>query len=202
MTPDWFESKWCFAEMIQAREKGKPIFPVTAKTCQLPDLLSDTQKIDLIADPEGGYRRLALGLRERGLEPTDVWDSERPPLWRGGRGHKKRNPLRNSPMRWGMCSRARHNLRSPGPRVLKALPVLPENSNEGALEPKGFEPDHQATVFNLKWQSASRAEHSILRHRLDRRGVRRVVQVLPTARSGGRRRTTNLRAVVTRIMVV
>jgi hypothetical protein len=42
-------------------------------------LLSDTQKIDLIADPEGDYRRLALGLRERGLEPTDVWDSERPP---------------------------------------------------------------------------------------------------------------------------
>ena len=52
VTPDWLESKWCFAEMIQAREKGKPIFPVIAKPCQLPDLLSDTQKIDLIADPE------------------------------------------------------------------------------------------------------------------------------------------------------
>jgi energy-coupling factor transporter ATP-binding protein EcfA2 len=79
VTPDWLESKWCFAEMIQAREKGKPIFPVIAKPCQLPDLLSDTQKIDLVADPEGGYRRLALGLRERGLEPTDVWNPNRAP---------------------------------------------------------------------------------------------------------------------------
>ena len=72
VTPDWLASKWCFAEMIQAREKGKPIFPVITKPCQLPDLLRDTQKIDLIADPEGGYRRLALGLKEHGLDPTDV----------------------------------------------------------------------------------------------------------------------------------
>jgi hypothetical protein len=67
VTPDWLESKWCFAEMIQAREKGKPIFPVMAKPCQLPDLLNDTQKIDLVADPEGGYRRLVLGLKEQRL---------------------------------------------------------------------------------------------------------------------------------------
>jgi hypothetical protein len=79
VTPDWLESKWCFAEMIQAREKGKPIFPVIVKPCQLPDLLSDTQKIDLTVDAEGGYRRLALGLKENGLEPTDVWDPVRPP---------------------------------------------------------------------------------------------------------------------------
>jgi hypothetical protein len=41
VTPDWLESKWCFAEMIQARDRGKPIFPVIAKLCQLPELLSD-----------------------------------------------------------------------------------------------------------------------------------------------------------------
>jgi hypothetical protein len=74
LTPDWLESKWCFAEMIQAREKGKPIFPVITKPCQLPDLLSDTQKIDLIADPEGGYRRLALGLSPSAAV-TQRWSS-------------------------------------------------------------------------------------------------------------------------------
>jgi WD40 repeat protein len=81
VTPDWLESKWCFAEMTQAREKGKPIFPVITKPCQPPGLLSDIQQIDLTADLEGGYRRLALGLKQIGLDPTDVfdWDPMRPP---------------------------------------------------------------------------------------------------------------------------
>jgi energy-coupling factor transporter ATP-binding protein EcfA2 len=79
VSPDWIESRWCFSEMIQAREKGKPIFPIKVKPCELPGLLSDTQSIDLNANPADGYRRLALGLKERGLEPTDVWDPERPP---------------------------------------------------------------------------------------------------------------------------
>jgi TIR domain-containing protein len=65
ITPDWLESKWCFAEMIQVREKGKPIFPVITKPCQIPALLSDTQKVDLTVDPEGGYRCLARGLKTR-----------------------------------------------------------------------------------------------------------------------------------------
>ena len=79
VSPDWIESRWCFSEMIQAREKGKPIFPIKVKPCELPGLLSDTQSIDLNANPADGYRRLALGLKERGLEPTDAWDPERPP---------------------------------------------------------------------------------------------------------------------------
>ena len=79
VSPDWIQSMWCFSEMIQAREKGKPIFPIKVKPCELPGLLSDTQSIDLNANPTDGYRRLALGLKERGLEPTDVWDPERPP---------------------------------------------------------------------------------------------------------------------------
>ena len=70
---DWIESKWCFSEMIQAREKGKPIFPVKVKPCELPGLLSDTQSIDLTADRENGYRRLAQGLKEKGLDPADVF---------------------------------------------------------------------------------------------------------------------------------
>ncbi len=88
VTPDWLESKWCFAEMIQARERGKPIFPVIMKPCQLPELLNDTQKIDLTTGAEGGYRRLALGLKENGLDPADVfdWDPVRPPYAGDQRG--------------------------------------------------------------------------------------------------------------------
>jgi hypothetical protein len=28
LTPNWLASRWCFAELVQAREKGKAIFPV------------------------------------------------------------------------------------------------------------------------------------------------------------------------------
>ena len=74
--------------MIQAREKGNPIFPVIMKPCQLPELLNDTQKTDLTTGAEGGYRRLALGLKENGLDPADVFDSgSRAPTirWRSAR---------------------------------------------------------------------------------------------------------------------
>ena len=38
-------------------------------------------QLALTADPEGGYRRLALGLKENGLDPADLfdWDPTRPP---------------------------------------------------------------------------------------------------------------------------
>jgi TIR domain len=41
VTPNWLESKWCFGEMVMARENGKPIFPIKLKPCELPGLLSD-----------------------------------------------------------------------------------------------------------------------------------------------------------------
>ena len=59
LTPNWLESKWCFGEMVMARENGKPIFPIKFKPCELPGLLSDLQSIDLTVDKESGYRRLA-----------------------------------------------------------------------------------------------------------------------------------------------
>lgn len=81
ITPNWLESKWCFAETIQAREKGKPIFFVTVESCTLPSFLRDSQGIDLTIDPESGYLRLALGLKEQGLDPNDIFirDPERKP---------------------------------------------------------------------------------------------------------------------------
>jgi uncharacterized protein YjbI with pentapeptide repeats len=81
VTPNWLKSKWCFAEMIQAREKGKPIFPVKLESCELPGILTGIQSIDLTVDKEIGYRRLAAGLKQQGLDPADVfvWNPERPP---------------------------------------------------------------------------------------------------------------------------
>jgi hypothetical protein len=80
VTSNWLKSKWCFVEMIQAREKGKPIFPVKLESCELPGILTGIQSIDLTVDKEIGYRRLAAGLKQQGLDPADVfiWNPERP----------------------------------------------------------------------------------------------------------------------------
>jgi len=83
ITPGWLGSKWCFAEIVQAREKGKAIFPVRVAPCDPGGLLADLQHIDLTNNAEDGYRRLALGLKDRGLDPSKIfaWDpaAGRPP---------------------------------------------------------------------------------------------------------------------------
>jgi WD40 repeat protein len=83
ITPSWLGSKWCFAEIVQAREKGKAIFPVRVAPCDPGGLLADLQHIDLTIDANDGYRRLELGLKERGLDPSRIfpWDPQagRPP---------------------------------------------------------------------------------------------------------------------------
>jgi len=81
LTPSWLASKWCFAELVQARERGKAIFPVKVQPCDGGGVFGDIQHIDLTTDPDHGYRRLELGLKERGLDPLDVfdWDPKRPP---------------------------------------------------------------------------------------------------------------------------
>jgi len=81
LTPSWLASKWCFAELVQARERGKAIFPVKVQPCEAGDVFGDIQHIDLTAQPEEGYRRLKIGLVERGLDPLDVfdWDPKRLP---------------------------------------------------------------------------------------------------------------------------
>ena len=81
LTPNWLVSKWCFAELVQARERGKAIFPVKVRPCEAGGVFSDIQHIDLTARPEDGYERLRIGLLERGLDPLDVfdWDPKRPP---------------------------------------------------------------------------------------------------------------------------
>src|SRR5262245_1338925 len=81
LTPNWLASKWCFAELVQARERGKAIFPVKVQPCDAGGVFGDIQHIDLTAQPEEGYKRLRIGLLERGLDPLDVfdWDPKRLP---------------------------------------------------------------------------------------------------------------------------
>jgi hypothetical protein len=75
-------SKWCFAELVQARESGKAIFPIKILPCEAQSTFSDIQHVDLTTNPEEGYHRLRIGLLERGLDPLDVfdWDPKRPPF--------------------------------------------------------------------------------------------------------------------------
>ena len=81
LSPHWLASKWCFAEIAQARAQGKPVFPVQIAACDGGGVLTDIQHVDLTASPQEGYRRLALGLKERGLDPAAIfdWDPNRPP---------------------------------------------------------------------------------------------------------------------------
>jgi len=81
LTPSWLASKWCFAELVLARERNKAIFPVKVQPCEADGVFSDIQHIDLTADPDKGYERLWIGLLEGGLDPLDVfqWDPKRSP---------------------------------------------------------------------------------------------------------------------------
>lgn len=81
-TPNWLESKWCFAEFTQARALGKPIFPVihapTGDTLISPDI----QALDLTRDVEGGLEQLARALTGIALDAQSGfdWDRARPPF--------------------------------------------------------------------------------------------------------------------------
>jgi WD40 repeat protein len=80
-TPNWLDSKWCFAEFTQARALGKSIFPIietpTGDTLISPDI----QALDLRLDREGGLKQLSSELTRIALDAQGGfgWDSSRPP---------------------------------------------------------------------------------------------------------------------------
>jgi WD40 repeat protein len=81
VSPNWLKSRWCFAEVTQARAAGKPVFLAKIAPCSADRLFADVQRVDLAADPAGGYRSLARGLKEVGIDPRESFerDPSRPP---------------------------------------------------------------------------------------------------------------------------
>ncbi len=82
-SPSSMASRWCFVEIAQAKAQGKAIFPITISPCQVEQILTDLQVIDLTTvGADEAYRRLFDGLRAAGLDPGESfhWDSRRPPF--------------------------------------------------------------------------------------------------------------------------
>jgi len=82
-SPESMASRWCFAEITQAKALGKAIFPIVIRPCQVVDTLTDRQVIDLVGGGEDdGFARLFEGLRVAGLDPADSfdWNPSRPPF--------------------------------------------------------------------------------------------------------------------------
>jgi hypothetical protein len=57
ITPNRLASKWCFAELAQARASGKAIFSVKIQGCDALAVFTDIQQIELMTRPEDGYRQ-------------------------------------------------------------------------------------------------------------------------------------------------
>lgn len=80
-TPNWLESKWCFAEFTQARALGKPIFPIIETASVETRIAPDIQALDLHKDREAGLAQLARELTRVALDAQGGfgWDPRRPP---------------------------------------------------------------------------------------------------------------------------
>ena len=77
-SPDSMASRWCFAEIAQAKALGKAIFPVVIRPCEVVGSLTDRQVIDMAGrGQEEGFQRLFDGLAPR--------DSTRPTVSAGTR---------------------------------------------------------------------------------------------------------------------
>lgn len=75
-------SRWCFAEVTQAKALGKQVFPIKISACDIFPELMGIQLIDFsIGHEEAGYDRLWTGLKNAGLDPNNSfsWDPGRPP---------------------------------------------------------------------------------------------------------------------------
>jgi len=80
-TPNWLESKWCFAEFTQARALGKSIFPIIETPVGDTLIAPDIQALDLRKDREGGLKQLSTQLTQIALDAQGgfAWDASRPP---------------------------------------------------------------------------------------------------------------------------
>ena len=80
-TPNWLDSKWCFAEFTQARALGKAIFPIIETPAGDTLISPDIQALDLRKDREGGLEQLSRQLTQIALDAQGgfAWDASRPP---------------------------------------------------------------------------------------------------------------------------
>jgi WD40 repeat protein len=69
LTANWMKSKWCFAEFVQARALGKPIYPIIEAPAGERLVAPDIQHLDLLVDRRGGLERLK---RELERIATDI----------------------------------------------------------------------------------------------------------------------------------
>jgi hypothetical protein len=63
LTPNWLKSKWCFAELAQARALGKVILPVICAPLHEPVVLPGVQSVDLVDWRGDGLDRITRRLR-------------------------------------------------------------------------------------------------------------------------------------------
>src|SRR5499433_397473 len=63
ITPNWMTSKWCFAELQQARALGKLIFPIVCAPIGDRKVLTEIQAVDMLDWDAGGLERLEQRLQ-------------------------------------------------------------------------------------------------------------------------------------------
>lgn len=82
LTPNWFESKWCFLEFGHARALGKAILPLIISDVKNTYVSPDIQHLDLVKDRKAGMDLLAIELAriERSSRGDFAWDFARPPF--------------------------------------------------------------------------------------------------------------------------
>ncbi len=73
-SPNWFQSRWCFAELTAAKMAGKQIFPIVIDECDR-STVAEYQAIFIHRaggpDVEAAFQRLFDDLKAQGLSPTD-----------------------------------------------------------------------------------------------------------------------------------
>src|SRR4051812_31225125 len=81
LTPAWLASKWCFAELTQARALGKVILPVLCELLGDRFVLPEIQAVDLVDWNADGLGRLEQRLRAISSELARGFelDPSRPP---------------------------------------------------------------------------------------------------------------------------
>lgn len=64
VSPNWLASRWCFAEAVQAREKGKRLILARIDDTDKSRLFPDAQQLDFVADEGEAFTRLEIALAD------------------------------------------------------------------------------------------------------------------------------------------